>query len=546
MTKIKELIKNSKFWKIYFGVISVFLCLLLVGAIVFAFWLSDYESSQNTVEVDRIVKLFEEQNYSEILDKTDVVMTGFVSKADYEAKLKAAIAGKKITYVKAFSYDRFEKPAFTIKADGEDLCKLTLKKSKETTSFGFSLFEFDCVSDFSFADINVVILAPENSTPYIDGKAVDSVFKQELAKDQFVQTNYTIGASKKIYRYEVYGLLNAPESVEVKAQDGTLLEVSNNSSKEIVAQLVDIKINAPAGFEVTVNGTKLTDKYSTGQSQENQYMTYLISDEDKSALKLLNTYEVHQLTSKPEVVVKDYNGNLVECTYNAQTKTFDVGFKVFTLEIPSNYNVVVNGTEITSSDNWKIEKDIVIEELSGIPTTYFTAPVMNKYKVAVVSGELDIVAKNYNGDVVPLKYDSESMTYFGDFKVTDSQQSAYKDIAINGAKKYAGFMSNDISMSNFLSGIISGTQMYKDMSEYRQYWYTDHDSTKFENVEAYELKVYGKDCFSCAVYFDYWIFGQRGKPDFQQKLETNTRIWYVNRNGTWYMSDMEIFDREVK
>jgi hypothetical protein len=137
------------------------------------------------------------------------------------------------------------------------------------------------------------------------------------------------------------------------------------------------------------------------------------------------------------------------------------------------------------------------------------------------------------------------MTYYGDFKVPDAQQSTYKDIAINGAKKYAGFMSNDISMSNFLSGIISGTQMYKDMSEYRQYWYTDHDSTKFENIEAYDLKVYGKDCFSCAVYFDYWIFGQRGKPDFQQKLETNTRIWYVNRNGTWYMSDIEIFDREV-
>ena len=546
MNKIKELIKNSKFWKIYFYTIAVFLCLLLVGSIVFAFWLSDYESSQNTVEVDRIVKLFENQKYSEILDKTDVVMTGFVSKADYETKLKEAIEGKKITYVKAFSYDRFESPAFTIKADGEDLCKLTLKKAKETTTFGFSLYEFDCVSDFSFADINVVILAPETAVPYIDGKAVDSIFKQELAKDQLAQTENTIDGNKKILRYEVCGLLKTPDNIEVKSADGTLFEVTNNSNNEIVAKLLDVTINAPAGFEVTVNGKKLTDKFATGQSQENKYMNYLLSDEDKSTLKLLNTYEVHQLASKPEVTVKDNNGNLVECTYNAQTKTFDVGFKVFTFKLPSNYTVTVNGKEITASDSWKVQNNIAIEELSGIPTAYFTAPVMNEYKVAVVSGELDIVAKNYKGDVVPLKYDSESMTYYGDFKVPDAQQSTYKDIAINGAKKYAGFMSNDISMSNFLSGIISGTQMYKDMSEYRQYWYTDHDSTKFENIEAYDLKVYGKDCFSCAVYFDYWIFGQRGKPDFQQKLETNTRIWYVNRNGTWYMSDIEIFDRDVK
>ena len=64
MNKIKELIKNSKFWKVYFYTIAVFLCLLIVGAIIFTFWLSDYESSQNTVEVDRIVKLFENQKYS--------------------------------------------------------------------------------------------------------------------------------------------------------------------------------------------------------------------------------------------------------------------------------------------------------------------------------------------------------------------------------------------------------------------------------------------------------------------------------------------------
>lgn len=56
-------------------------------------------------------------------------------------------------------------------------------------------------------------------------------------------------------------------------------------------------------------------------------------------------------------------------------------------------------------------------------------------------------------------------------------------------------------------------------------------------------RVYGENCFSCAVYFDYWIYGQRCKPDFQQKLETNTRIWYVRTNGSWYMADIEIFDR---
>ena len=545
MNKIKELIKNSKFWKIYFCSIGIFLCFLFVGMIVFSFWLSDYESSQNTVEVDRIMTLFENKEYAEILNKTDVVMTGFVSKDEYEEKLKEAIEGKKLTYVKAFSYDRFARPAFTIKADGEDLCRLTLKKSQETSTFGFSLYEFDCISDFSFADVNVVILAPETSTPYIDGKAVGEVFKQELAKDQLEETDKVIGKSKKIFRYEVCGLLAAPQNVEVKTADGGLLEMENNSSNEIVAKLLNVTINAPAGFEVSVNGTVLTEKYATGKSEQNQYLQYMLSDEDKSSLALLNTYEINQLAGKPDVKVKDSVGNLLECTYNAQTQTFDVGFKVYTFKIPSNYTVNVNGKEITSSDNWKTEKNLMIEELSNIPTAHFTAPVMNTYKVAVVSENLNVTAKNYKGDTVALKYDEKSMTYYGDFAVSENQQNTYTETAINGAKKYAAFMSNDVSMSNFLSGIISGTKMYKDMSEYRQYWYTDHDSTKFENIEAYDLKVYGENCFSCAVYFDYWIFGQRGKPDFQQKIPTNTRIWYVNRSGTWYMADIEIFDKPV-
>ena len=44
MSKIKELIKNSKFWKIYFCAIGVFVCILIIGIILLSFWLSDFES----------------------------------------------------------------------------------------------------------------------------------------------------------------------------------------------------------------------------------------------------------------------------------------------------------------------------------------------------------------------------------------------------------------------------------------------------------------------------------------------------------------------
>ncbi|MBS5841889.1 MAG: hypothetical protein KIC77_00145 [Clostridiales bacterium] len=544
MNKIKMLMRRSKFWKGYFFAIGMFLCFLVIGLIVFSVWLSDYESSQNTVEVDKVLAMFKNKQYSDIIARTDVVMTGFVDEDVYEGKLKEAVEGKTITYVKAFSYDRFANPSYIIKANNEDLCKVTLKKSTKTSKFGFSLYEFDYISEFSFSDINVVFLIPDGAVPYIDGKTVDDVFKKTLAKDQLAKSKYTLTSDSLIInRYEVCGLLAEPTKVEVKNQQGNALALKSNSNNEIVAEPLNITINAPESFTVMVNGVKLTDKYISDQSQENQYIKYMLNEADKSTMSLFNTYKVEQLVERPTVTVQDASGKSIECTYNSKTKTFDVGFKVFTLQIPSNYKVTVNGTDITASENWLTEKNLEITELKNIPENYFTRPYRNVYKIAVLSGELMIEAKNYNGETVSLDYDESSMTYFGNFAVPESVQSPYTQIAIDGAKAYAGFMSNDISMSSFLSRIINGTQMYKDMSEYRQYWYTDHDSTSFENVEAYELRVYGKNCFSCAVYFDYWIYGQRGKPDFQQKLETNTRIWYVNTGEKWYMADIEIFER---
>lgn len=543
MKKIISLMRRSLFWKIYIIVIAVFVCLLIVGSILFSVWLSDYESSQNTIEVDRVVSLFENGEYAEIISHTDVVKAGLVSSSDYEAKLREAAEGKTLSYVKTFSYDRFESPSYIIKADGEDLCKLTLKKSDKTSSFGFSLYEFDYISDFAFSDIKLVFLAPEGSTPYIDGKPVDDIFKKMLAKDQQSAASYALDAeSAVIYRYEISGLLEQPENVEVRNGKGAPMALKINSSNEIVAELIGVTINAPVGFTVKVNGVQLGEKYITSDAAENSNVKYLINEDDKNALSLFHTYYVDGFFEVPSVEVLDESGGHIACAYNSETNTFDVGISVYTLRIPSNYTVTVNGTDISSSDNWKSES-VSIDSLANIPSEYFTAPEMITYKIAVLSGIPSVDVKNFDAQTVQTEYDEGSMTFTCDFAASDSVRDEYMQIAIDGAKAYAGFMSNDISMDAFLSRIVRGTQMYKDMSEYRQYWYTDHDSTSFENLEAYELRTYGENCFSCAVYFDYWIFGQRGKPDFKEKLPTNTRIWYVRTEGRWMMADIEIFER---
>ena len=93
------------------------------------------------------------------------------------------------------------------------------------------------------------------------------------------------------------------------------------------------------------------------------------------------------------------------------------------------------------------------------------------------------------------------MQYVGDFIVIDKDIDKYKnyyDIAENGAKKYAEFITNDISFGPLAKEMVSGTVMYETMNEYykhSQYMYTDHDNTEFKNIEKYDLKIYDKNCY---------------------------------------------------
>ena len=74
MNKIKMLMRRSKFWKGYFFAIGMFLCFLVIGLIVFSVWLSDYESSQNTVEVDKVLAMFKNKQYSDTVSYTHLTL----------------------------------------------------------------------------------------------------------------------------------------------------------------------------------------------------------------------------------------------------------------------------------------------------------------------------------------------------------------------------------------------------------------------------------------------------------------------------------------
>ena len=503
MNKLKSIMKKSKFWKVYIISIASLVCIMIAFFVLLSFVLSDYEDSLGANEINKIAEYIKTEKYDYILENTDVIKGAIESKDNYVEALKNASKGKNITIGTAYSYDSENKPIYSIKADDEVLFKIVLKKSKEESTFGFTKYEFDYITDFSFGLIDVTFRIEDDVTAYIDGHQINEMF---FAKDYF-----TSDASEgtKVKQYEIKGLMSYPELFKVESSQNGDFEISNISKTE--------------------NGYTLTSQND-------------IEDNIKS-------FDIYYWEDKFNVEAKYENSKEATVEYDFENKKCSIKHKSFEVLIPSYYSVesINNVTDIKLSD-FLIEKNIEVDELKNVPEKYYTKPTYNKYKFTVKSGDFNIKAVNLNGDEV--QFSSDDMQYVGDFIVIDKDIDKYKnyyDIAENGAKKYAEFITNDISFGPLAKEMVSGTVMYETMNEYykhSQYMYTDHDNTEFKNIEKYDLKIYDKNCFSCAVHFEQWIYGQRDNPEFEATIITDIRIWFVNDNGKWKMADYELFDRK--
>lgn len=505
MNKLKSIMKKSRFWKVYIISISILLCLIVAFFILLAFVLSDYENSLGSKTLNNIVKYVEKGEFDYILDNADVIKSGLGSKEEYEEALLVASNGKEITIGTAYSYDSENKPMYSIKADKEVLFNVVLKKSKDESTFGFTKYEFDYITDFSFGKVDITFKIEDNMVPYIDDVKIDDTF---YAKNYF---SSDISEGVEIKQYEINGLMKYPKLLVVESNDYGNIEINN---------LIET---------------------------ESKYLIPSQGDEAKD----IDSIAVSYWNGKYNVEAKYGDDDKAAVDYDVENKSCSVSHKTFLALIPSNYtNISINGNSDIELEKYLIEDNVNVDELTNVPEAYCDKPHYKKYKFSVKSGELELKAFNTSGDEVLFDYDSDNLLYTGNFVVKDKEAdkfNSYYEIAKSGAENYAKFITGDVYFGSLAKDMVADTVMYQTMNEYykhSQHMYTDHDSTEFKNTEAYDLKIYDENCFSCAVHLEQWIYGQRDNPDFEASIIADIRIWFVNDNGKWKMADYELFDRK--
>lgn len=534
----KETGKKRNFWKIYgivFGVLGVLLIAFLIW---FRFWLKDYEKSERLHVAERAVAMFTEEQYGEITAMTDIVRAGLQPADPYLQQIRTSCAGKEISYAKAFSYDRFEKPIYAIQADGETLCKVVLKKSGKKTTFGFALYEIDYFTDFAFAEQELSFYLPSYYIPYINDTRLDETFiLQDGLEPQLLAYAVTDRQNPCMRKYQVNGMLQPVSSVRVFDAEGREAEVTEKDGT-YEAHFRQLTFQVPADLTVTVNGITLGERNRVKAVQSG---IRILTENPAAADAREVTYRADYLTQNPEILLKDAAGEAVDYTYNRAAGTVTAGYTVFTVSAPSGSRVTANGIVISDSDDWVAERNQKIEGLSSIPDEFFPdgRPTLTLYRFAVKADTAEVTAVNLRGETVPADFDEETMTFTCGFTIAEGAET-YTRLAMERSQMYSKFIARDLSMSEFLAQILPGQPMYDELKNHPQQFYTGHKKYWFEQEKTQNLQVYSENCFSCEVLYDHYIAQIKTDENYKKCLPTHTRFWFVRQNGKWYMAEWKI------
>ncbi|MBR6511940.1 MAG: hypothetical protein IKT24_00485 [Clostridia bacterium] len=224
---------KSKFYKIYFSVIVLFLILLIAGLAVLYTWLRSYEKSQPATIVNTIITNYlQKGDYKGLVKDMDLEISEFETEENLEGVLSAALEGKEYSIAHSSFKPEGIDLTYVIKAGDEKVLNVYLKKHKLDKGYDVDHVE---LSKNLLKTIEIVV--PKGTEITVNGIAVpddlrtDNEFKS-LPETVDVKTLTPTQTAK------ITGLLSDTPTVAA-TENGVAVEVSQNGNTYTVAQTID-------------------------------------------------------------------------------------------------------------------------------------------------------------------------------------------------------------------------------------------------------------------------------------------------------------------
>jgi len=284
--------KLSTFWKVYFIVFGI-LIVLFAGLLILGYnVMMDYHETQNfpAMNANNYAKTLTQGSYGLIYN--DTLNAASVFENDKYTKLvKDQIAGSIITCEKGFSSDRYTKPVYTIRADGEPVADVVYKLKEKKSTFGFAVYDFEHVYSRIKGDKGIDFIVPSDVQLYLNNVLVDEnwIAEKNIKEiyDESANLYGDVAASTDTtyVKYSVNGLFDEPNAL-VLDSDGKILDMSYNSDLKAFCTMQDVvQVVAPDNFTVSINGVDIT-------GQERFIAQKDIAFEELSVVKQYMTKEV--------------------------------------------------------------------------------------------------------------------------------------------------------------------------------------------------------------------------------------------------------------
>ena len=277
--KLLKLVKESWFYRIYFGTVAVALIAIAIGLHWLNGFAADYEAAQPVHVADEVAQMFVSGDYNRIydLDTSAQALSGG-DKAFYVQSLSDVAAGKAVEYMSAFSSNKDEL-CYNVTLDGSKFASFTLVPSGSTTAHGNTLWQLGTVTTH-VALKNEVAPQDPNLAPYriqvlpeyavtVDGRALGAadVIRTGIAilPEGFLPSEVT---SPTLTEYGFYSEAAEPV-IAVTGPDGAALTPREDSDNIWVCGLREDEALKAQYSEAIIRMAQRIAKYTTQDVSRN-------------------------------------------------------------------------------------------------------------------------------------------------------------------------------------------------------------------------------------------------------------------------------------
>lgn len=529
--------------------ISLLFVVFAASQILLWCFLSSYQKGQCDYFAGNYVDRLGEDDWRKLLSDGLYGSELCPKEKDVDGAYSAYFAGSGLSCRRSPSESKNDVNVFKITKDGTPLCTLTVEKSG-SGAFNMPRWKVTAIKlDESFLEA-----VNPKTTLYTPGGSRVTFNGEEIKSDKFkdcespfateFEQNRASGFLCFEYRapfgeYELSSTLNGKALTMYDMGNGRIGFDFDGAEKRTVV------ITAPSGSEVYLNSVRLSTQYITGKNLKYPFLNPL--EENAEGIPSATEYTVGGLYEAPDVKVL-YGGEELVRRDDGGDKyvyPFNTGVSDYTLSLPEDAIVYVNGICISDSDEYVTEKGIEYAEVGEYKNELINPRVCRVYSLKGLFFKPTFEVKDSEGNKYEL-INYEKNSYRCDLAPKAESIPQFEELALGFAKammEYT-FIGRDALNDNFkkvleLTRVKSKAYDAVSGSYSGMYWRRDH-TIEYNSLRVDNYVSYAENAFRCDVHYD--VTGKRVDNGREERVVGIYRLLYINAGDGWKVVELNLLN----